>query len=79
MSLRKFGAWKVACKPDAQIAAGKWLQEHSLFCFSSLDIRTTTQKKTKKRGRQKADEPVEMIYTVVAEICASHQSLSLST
>jgi len=67
-SLRKLGAREFACEPDARIAAGKWLQEYSLFRFSSLDIRATTRKLTKKRGRPKADEPVETVYTVSAEI-----------
>ena len=68
MSLRKLGAREFACEPDARIAAGKWLQEHPLFRFSSLAIRTTTRKTTKKRGRPKADEPVETVYTVSAEV-----------
>ena len=67
-SLRKLRAREFACEPDARIAAGKWLQEHPLFRFSSLDIRITTRKKTKKRGRPKADEPVETVYTVATEI-----------
>ncbi|WP_165394871.1 IS1634 family transposase [Methanofollis fontis] len=67
-SLRKLGAREFACEPDARIAAEKWLQEHPQFCFTSLDIRVITRKKEKKRGRPKADEPVELAYTVVAEI-----------
>ncbi|MDN7025659.1 IS1634 family transposase [Methanoculleus sp. FWC-SCC1] len=67
-SLRKLGAREFACEPDARIAAEKWLQENPQFCFSSLDIRTTTRKITKKRGRPKADEPVETVYTVSAEL-----------
>ncbi len=67
-SLRKLRAREFACEPDARFAAGKWLQEHPLFRFSSLAIRTTTRKKTKKRGRPKADEPAETVYTVATEI-----------
>lgn len=67
-SLRKLGAREFACEPDARIAAEKWLQEHLQFRFSSLDIRATTRKLTKKRGRPKADEPVETVYTVSAEL-----------
>ena len=67
-SLRKFGAREFACEPDARIAGQKWLQEHPQFRFSSLEIRTTTRKLTKKRGRPKAGEPVETVYTVSAEI-----------
>jgi len=67
-SLRKLGAREFACEPDARMAAEKWLQEHQQFCFTSLDIGTITRKKEKKRGRPKADEPVELAYTVVAEI-----------
>jgi transposase len=67
-SLRKLGAREFACEPDARVAAGKWLQEHPLFRFISMDIRTITRKKTKKRGRPKAGEPVETVYTVAAEI-----------
>ncbi len=67
-SLRKLGAREFACEPDARIAAEKWLQEHSQFCFTSMDIRAITWKKTKKRGRPKADEPVKTVYTASAEI-----------
>ncbi len=67
-SLRKLRAQEFACEPDARIAAAKRLQEHPRFRFTSLDIRTTTRKKTKKRGRPKADEPVETVYTVATEI-----------
>ncbi|MCK9318274.1 MAG: IS1634 family transposase [Methanoculleus sp.] len=67
-SLRKLRARAFACEPDARIAAEKWLQEHSQFCFTSMDIQVITQKKTKKRGRPKAGEPVETVYTVSAEI-----------
>ena len=67
-SLRKLGAREFACEPDARIAAEKWLQEHPRFCFTALDIRAVTRKITKKRGRPKADEPVEMVSTVSAEI-----------
>ena len=68
MSLRKLGAREFACELDARIAAEKWLQEHSQFCFASMDIRAITRKKEKKRGRPKADEPVETVYTISAEI-----------
>lgn len=58
----------VAYEPAALVATEKWLQEHSQFRFSSRDIRTMTRKVTKKRGRSKADEPVEAVYTASAEI-----------
>mgnify|MGYP003793608491 CR=1 FL=1 len=61
-------AKEFACELDAQIAAGKWLQEHPQFCFTSLEIRTITRKTTKKCGRPKADELVEMVYTVATKI-----------
>jgi len=48
--------------------AEKWLQEHPLFCFTSMDIQTIIRKMTRKRGRPKADEPVETAYTISAEI-----------
>jgi len=55
-SLRKLGAREFACEPGARIAAAKkWLQEHSQFRFSSLDVQTTTRKKTKERGRRQTN------------------------
>lgn len=75
-SLRKLGAREFACEPDARIAAGKWLQEHSLFRFTSVDIQTITRKLTKKRGRPKADEPVETVYMVSAEIAYNPQAVA---
>jgi transposase len=62
------GHGEFACEPDARIAAAKWLQENPQSHFRSLGIRTTTRKLTKKRGRPKADEPVETAYTVFAEL-----------
>jgi transposase len=66
--LRKLEARVFACEPDARIAAEKWLQEHPQFRFTTMDIRTITRKKERKRGRPKADEPVETVYTVSAEL-----------
>lgn len=68
MSPRKLGAREFACEPDARLAAGKWLQEHLRFCFTAMDIQVITRKLTKKRGRPKADEPVETVYTISAAI-----------
>jgi transposase len=75
-SLRKLGAREFACEPDARIAAEMWLQEHPQFRFISMDIRAITRKMTKKRGRPKADEPVETVYTVSAAIEHDPESVS---
>ena len=67
-SLRKLGAREFACEPDARIAAEHWLREYPPFCFTSMELRAVTRKMTKKRGRPKADEPVETVYTIAADL-----------
>jgi transposase len=65
---RKLCAQEFACVPDAQSAAEKWSREHALFCFVSCEVEMTPRKKTKKRGRPKATEEMETVYSLSAEI-----------
>jgi transposase len=67
-SLRKLSAQKFACIPDAESASKKWLSENTLFRFVSCEIAKKTHKKSQKRGRPKASEEMEAVYSISAEI-----------
>ena len=67
-TLRKLCKQEFACIPDATTAAEKWILEHPLFRFASCEVETQTRKKSQKRGRPKASEEMEVVYSISAEI-----------
>ena len=67
-ALRKLCKQEFACIPDAMTAAEKWILKQPLFRFASCEVETKTRKKSKKRGRPKASEEMEVAYSISAEI-----------
>jgi Transposase len=68
ISLKKLSSHEFVCEPDAQAAAEKWLKKHPRYQFKELSVVPVKHKSRKTRGRPKADEPVVVSYTLVAEI-----------
>ena len=67
-SLKKLSAAEFVCEPDARLAAERWIKEHSLFEFTSMQIYTVTHRLSGKRGRPAVNEPCSICYKLDAEI-----------
>ena len=67
-SLKSLCGEDFACEPDARSAAEKWQKGHPGYLLQDLEFNTINRKAEKKRGRQRADEPMVVSYRISAEI-----------
>ena len=74
-SLKRLCANDFACEPDARSAAEKWQKEHTQYILRDLEYTTINRKAEKKRGRPKADEPMEVCYHISAEIAVNEENI----